>query len=256
MNILHTRHAMTLALILALPSLTVRANPLQSSQQQVEKTHQQDTTSQKQLDQIDAQTRQALAQYQQNQRQADLIEAYNRQLAKMVDSQQQEKKRVSQQIASLNETEQTALPMLVSLYQQLADFVHQDLPFLPQERQQRLVRLQQIINRADVSLAEKYRQVLDAYQVEIDYAQSIGSYQGPLHSNTTTKQVQYFRLGRLALYYQTLDGSQGALWQPKRHSWQQLSRSENQQLSIAIAMANKQHIPQLLDLPMPQEPKS
>lgn len=234
------------------------ADALSQSQQQVEQTHQQDAHAQVRLDKLDEQTRTDLASYQQNQRQADLLEAYNEQLSRMIDSQNKEKQRIHHQLDSLNETEQTALPMLVKLYQQLKTFVANDQPFLPQERQQRLARLQKVLDRADVSLAEKYRQVLDAYQVEIGYAGSIGSYQGMLNNNGQQTQVRFFRLGRTALYYQTLDGESSALWEPSSKSWKALSGSQNQQLSQAIAMANKQKVPQLLHLPLPktEEPHS
>ncbi|MFM2482584.1 DUF3450 domain-containing protein [Celerinatantimonas sp. YJH-8] len=234
------------------------AAELSQSQQQVEQAHQQDVQTQITIDKLDERTRSDLANYQQNQRQADLVEAYNQQLEKMIVSQQQEQQRVNQQLDSLDETEQTALPMLVTLFQQLKDFVAQDQPFLAKERQQRLARLQRIIDRADVSLAEKYRQVLDAYQVEIDYASSIGSYQGTLSTAQGTTQVRYFRLGRTAFYYQTLDRQSGALWQPASQSWQTLTDTQNRQLTTAIAVAEKQKVPQLLNLPLPapQEPRS
>lgn len=243
---------MTIATVLSNPVL---AGTLSTAQNKVVQTHQQDASEQVKLNNLDKETREALNHYQQNQRQADLIDAYNRQLQKMIDSQEQEKQRIHSQLSSLNETEQSALPMLVSLYQQLATFVRQDQPFLVTERQQRLARLKKIIDRADVSLAEKYRQVLDAYQVEIDYAKSIGSYRGELIQGGKTIQVDFFRLGRTALYYQTLNAKKGALWQPASGQWQTLTDSQNKQLSIAIAMANKQHIPQLLKLPMPRESK-
>ncbi|WP_165872736.1 DUF3450 domain-containing protein [Celerinatantimonas diazotrophica] len=242
-------------IIAAALSRAVLADTLSTAQDKVVQTHQQDANVQVKLNNLDKKTREALNHYQQNQRQADLIEAYNRQLQKMIDSQEQEKQRIHSQLGSLNETEQSALPMLVSMYQQLATFVSHDQPFLKQERQQRLARLKKIIDRADVSLAEKYRQVLDAYQVEIAYAKSIGSYQGELKQGNKTIEVNFFRLGRTALYYQTLNGDKGALWQPASQQWQPLNESQNKQLSIAIAMANKQHIPQLLKLPMPREAK-
>lgn len=257
MKINHSRnfYGVTFVTIATVLSSPVFADSLTTAQDKVAKTHQQDASSQVKLNDLDTKTREALNHYQQNQRQADLVEAYNRQLQKMIDSQDQEKQRIHSQLASLNETEQSALPMLVSMYQQLSTFVSHDQPFLVTERQQRLARLKKIIDRADISLAEKYRQVLDAYQVEIDYAKSIGSYRGELKQGDKTTQVDFFRLGRTALYYQTLNATKGALWQPASGQWQTLTDSQNKQLSIAIAMANKQHIPQLLKLPMPGEPK-
>lgn len=234
-------------------SSSAQAN-LERSQNQVAQTHRADQKLQQQINQLDQKTRQTLADYQRTQRQADLIEAYNQQLNRMIQSQRKEQSQLNNQLSSLNETEQVALPQVVTLYKNLQRFVTHDIPFLPQERAQRLKRLQAMLDRADVSLAEKYRQVLDAYKVEINYSHSIGNYEGVLSQpSKNDKQVTYFRLGRLALYYQTFDGKHGGLWEPANHQWQALNEEQNHQLSIAIAMAKKQHIPQLLYLPMPQD---
>lgn len=227
------------------------AESLSAPQKQVIQIHNQDAHIQQQINKLDAKTRVSLEKYQQNQRQSDLLDAYNKQLTQMIASQKNEQSQLKTQLGSLNETEQTALPFLVSLYQQLAALIHHDQPFLLHEREQRLVRLKKIIDQANISLAEKYRQVLNAYQIELSYANSIGSYQGRLNINGHPEQVRYFRLGRLALYYQTLDGQNGALWQPQKQHWQKLSSAQNKQLTIAIAMADKQHLPQLLSLPLP-----
>ncbi|CAG8998440.1 MAG: hypothetical protein CENE_00386 [Candidatus Celerinatantimonas neptuna] len=234
------------------------AESLNSPQKQVIQIHMQDAHTQEKIDDLDHKTRETLEKYQQHQRQSDLLNIYNKQLTRMIASQEEEKSQLKLQLNSLAETEQTALPFLVSLYQQLATLIHRDQPFLLNEREHRLIRLKHLIDQANISLAEKYRQVLNAYQIELSYANSIGSYQGQLNINGSSEQVRYFRLGRLALYYQTLDGQTSALWQPQKHLWRKLTNTQNKQLSIAIAMADKQHLPQLLNLPLPseQEPKS
>ena len=46
------------------------------------------------------------------------------------------------------------LPLLNVMVDQLRQFIAGDLPFLPVEREQRLRRLEQLLDRADVSVAE------------------------------------------------------------------------------------------------------
>ena len=51
-----------------------------------------------------------------------------------------------------------------------------DIPFLMEERMERIAFLQDTLDRADVSVAEKFSQVLQAYQVENTYGTTIEAY--------------------------------------------------------------------------------
>ncbi|MBY4678245.1 DUF3450 domain-containing protein [Marinobacterium arenosum] len=241
--------AMLAALLFSTPSLA--ADPLQQATAAVVKGHQQDKRSQQKIDQLDDQARAAYAEYRAVERQAELVEAYNRQLQKLVSAQQAEIDDLSQQIISLEQTEQAVLPMLARMVEMLDRFVAADTPFLPDERRQRIARLNNLLARADISLAEKYRQILEAYLIEVDYGRTLEAYRGELVDNGTNRQVNFLRLGRAALYYQTLDGRQSALWQPAEKRWQPLADSHNPTLDKAIRIAWQQAVPELLDLPLP-----
>lgn len=217
--------------------------------------HSKNISSQQRIDQSESTRLSNVQAYLVNERQALLFEKYNTQLAKVVQSQEVEIAELSQQISSIAETEQSILPMLADMINTLDTFITQDLPFLPQERQQRMQRLKRIVERADISTAEKYRQILDTYMLEVNYGRSLDAYRGPLLSNVpnknTDKQVDYFRFGRMSLYYQTLDGSEGGFWLPNEQQWQSLDQSQLIELKQAILVAKKLKAPQLLTLPLP-----
>ena len=85
------------------------------------------------------------------------------------------------------------------------------MPFLLEERRKRIAGLRDIMNRADVSLSEKYRRVVEAYQIEMDYGRTIEAYDGRLGEGDDARTVQFLRIGRVVLMYQTLDGRRDGL---------------------------------------------
>ena len=103
------------------------------------------------------------------------------------------------------------------------------------------------MERADVSLAEKYRRVLEAYQVETEYGRTIEAYQDDLILEDETRTVNFLRIGRVGLYYLTLDGQEAGAW---NEGWQSLDDSYRQAIDKGLKVAKKQLPPDLLVLPL------
>jgi len=136
------------------------------------------------------------------------------------------------------------------LVEVISRFVALDIPFLPEERQFRIAELQTIMERADVSLAEKYRRVLEAYQVETEYGRTIEAYQDELELDERTRTVNFLRIGRVGLYYLTLDGQQAGVWD---EGWQSLDSKYREGIDKGLKVAKKQLPPDLLVLPIKTE---
>lgn len=231
--------------------LAVHADDLSSITATTTKNHSQSKKSQRQINKLSDQTSIAREEYLSNERLSDIAEAYNDQISLLIDSQQKEMLDLQSQIKSIDETEQAVLPMLNNMVGKLEQFVEHDLPFLPKERHSRVNKLNKLLLRADVSAAEKYRQVLEAYMVEVDYGRSLEAYQGVLTQNDTNREVNFLRLGRTALYYQSLNGQQSGLWLPAEQQWRLLTGNQNLTLRKALQVAQQQSVPTLLDLPLP-----
>ena len=73
-----------------------------------------------------------------------------------------------------------------------------------------------MMSRADVTISEKYRRILEAYQVELDYGRTLEAYEGKLGSGDDARTVQFLRVGRVALLYQTLDGKETGYWDARQ----------------------------------------
>lgn len=238
-----------LALPLCLP-LVSQASTLGQTQQTLERAHEQGAQVQRNIDRLDQQTRENYDTYSATLRQAELMEAYNRQLSRMVEDQARELNDVEAQLVSLAQTEQATLPLLVRMQSMLEQFVAGDLPFLPEEREQRVERLARLLDRADVSLAEKYRQILEAYQIEAEYGRTLEAWTGGLKQGEQSREVTFLRLGRVALYYQTLDGEESGRWNRRSGGWERLDAEFEWPIRKGISMARQQTVPELLELPV------
>ncbi|MGB0664622.1 MAG: DUF3450 domain-containing protein [Pontibacterium sp.] len=211
--------------------------------------HTADALSQQTINVLDDTREEALQVYLRNERMADATEAYNQQLQAMVGTQTEELKSLRAQVESLEQLDLAVLPLMSQMTEVLEKFIDQDLPFLKTERVARLERLKATLTRSDVTVAEKYRQVLEAYEIEVGYGRTIEAYIGDVSIDGKDK-AQLLRLGRTALYGQSLGGDQGYLWNPKSQHWQHLSEPENQALTVAMRVASQQLTPRLLQLPL------
>jgi hypothetical protein len=63
--------------------------------------------------------------------------------------------------------------------------------------------------------------------------------------------VDFVHLGRVALYYQSLDGAETGHWNQEKNSWEELSVRYSAPVRQAIRIAREQSAPQLLSLPVP-----
>ena len=90
--------------------------------------------------------------------------AYATQLAKQVESQQGELAEIQRQLDEVEDTSRAIVPLEQKMLGTLKEFVRLDIPFLLEERSARVATLEEMMNRADVSISEKYRRILEAYR--------------------------------------------------------------------------------------------
>ncbi len=207
--------------------------------------------SQQKIDRIDDKTRQMLNRYRAALHQSKSLKTYNQYLQDMLQSQQQEMQSLEDQLQNIDTTQQEIVPLILRMLKSLEQFVKLDMPFLPEERQRRIQRLKEMVQRADVTHAEKYRRILEAFQIENDYGKTIEAYRGDLTMNGKTRSVDYLRLGRVALYYQLLDGSETGFWNKEQKQWQMLDNDYRNAVNKGLRIARKQMAPDLLTLPIP-----
>jgi len=103
------------------------------------------------------------------------------------------------------------------------------------------------IGNPSLSVSVKYKKLLEAFIEEDQYAQQMQSYAGSVKIDGLETQVNFLRLGRVALYYQRLDGSSSSLLDRASGRWNKLGDESNEQLNVAINMASDVAVPKLVN---------
>jgi len=206
--------------------------------------------SQAKIDQLDDQTQKMLGEYRKALADAESYETYAKQLDAQIASQNQELTEIERQLGEVDTTSREVLPLMLRMLDTLSQFVALDLPFLPEERANRVKTLQQMMTRADVTISEKYRRIVEAYQVELDYGRTLEAYEGKLGNGDDARTVQFLRVGRVALLYQTLDGRETGYWDADKKGWV-VDDTYRHSFKDGIAVAKKQRAPEMLLVPVP-----
>ncbi len=133
----------------------------------------------------------------------------------------------------------------------LKNTVKNDKPLRAEQRYQRIEKLETMMTIANVSDAEKYRRILEAYQIELDYGTKLGVYQGEISFDNGKKiQANILYLGRISLIARNFNQDKYWTWDQKAKAWILLDSSLNSELDKAYAVANKEIAPSLLTLPV------
>ena len=207
--------------------------------------------SQDRVDGLSQEKRQLAQEYRAVLRENEGLRAYNRQIERQIDLQQEELERLNESYAQATTVDRQTLPLMLRMVDTLERFVEADLPFLPEERAERIEFVKEAIDRVDVTVAEKFRQVLEAYEIELEFGNTIEAYQGVQQIDGETLEVDFLRVGRIGLFYQTLDGTETGRWSEEQDQWVELGASYRNPVRDAIRVARDLTAPDLLTLPLP-----
>lgn len=175
---------------------------------------------------------------------------YNAQLETLLKDQEQDAKNLNEQILSISETQRDVVPLMLEMISTLEKFISLDIPFLKEERADRVAKLKEMMNRSDVTTSEKYRRILEAYQIEMDFGRTIEAYRGLQLIGDQSTTVNFLRVGRMGLYYQTLDRKQTGQWSVSKKTWEKLDSDFESGIYQGIRIAKKEMAPDLIQLPL------
>ncbi len=208
--------------------------------------------SQQRIDEVVSQTQDLEAEYKQVMKQIDGLGVYNDYIQRQIGNQELELASLHQSQDQVGIVERQIMPLMIRMLDGLEQFVNLDKPFLLDERLARTERLRILMERADVTLAEKFRSLTEAFQIENDFGRTIETYKDALVIGEANLEVNMLRLGRVGLYYQTNDASSSGKWDSGTDQWVSLTsgRARNQ-VRQGIRIARKLVAPDLLMLEIP-----
>lgn len=249
----HITPALALAAVLAMAATTPAL--AQANIDQVtavgEKRADEGAAAQRQVERLGDEADELESEYKQINKVVEGLEVYNDLLQKQVDNQLLEIGALTDSIEKVSLIERQIVPLMVKMIDTLDEFVGLDVPFLPAERRERVTRLQAMMERSDVTAAEKFRRIIEAYQIENEYGRTIEAYKGSLEFQGASREVNFLRVGRVALLFQTDGGELTGRWDQAAGEWQALP-PERYKADVArgLRVARKQVAPDLLVLPV------
>lgn len=205
--------------------------------------------SQVRVDKVVTQTRTMEDQFRANLKEIDGLRIYNKLLELQVENQERVKVDLEQSIANVAIVNRQIVPVMTRMIDSLEQFIALDVPFLNQERTDRVEALKELMSRQDVTVAEKFRKVTEAYQIENDYGRTIETYKDTLDLDGAILELDFLRIGRIALMYQSVDGKISGVWNQDTQSWDDASSQRNQ-IKLGLSIAKKQVPPDLVILPV------
>lgn len=204
--------------------------------------------AQEQINQVDEQTQQLIDEYRRVLAETESLRQYNQQMQRIVDNQEDEIVSINEQLAGLEQTNRDVVPLMIEMANRLEELVQADLPFRLQERLDRAENVVDLLDRSDITNSEKYRMILEAYQAELEYGRTMEAYRGALPDG---QQVQFLRVGRTLLFWQSLDGNTTGWWNPLSRQFEQLDTRYRIPVSDGLEIARNQVAPDLIRLPVP-----
>lgn len=223
---------------------------LRSLQSEEARIHESDRQSQEKIDSLFEQSQDLLYEYRAVVDEYENLKVYNDHVQTLVDDQNAQLESLQSQFDTIEETKQGVVPLMYKMIDSLEQFVELDIPIHKDRRVERVERLRDIMGQSNVTTSEQYRQIIEAYQAEMDYGSGLIAYQGTLDFNGESISVDFFHLGRVAFLAQSLDLRNGWIYNNETKEWEELEDQFLSPLTNAIRMARKQTANDLVRLPI------
>jgi hypothetical protein len=209
--------------------------------------------SQVKIDGIADQTDALLQNYKQVNKEIEGLRVYNAQLEARIQNQLDRIAEIDQAMSQVTVIQRQITPLMIKMLDGLENFIELDVPFLAEERQNRIDSLRSNLDKSNQTVAENFRQVLEAYKIENEYGRKIEAYDAAIDFNGdgSERKVDIFRVGRIALLYKTEDGKEVGRWDNQSRSWEALDASDwASYINTGIRIARNQAVKDILQLPI------
>ncbi|MBN1932836.1 MAG: DUF3450 domain-containing protein [Desulfobacterales bacterium] len=184
------------------------------------------------------------------QNQQEILFSTKEDLNKKLAFRTQQIKTLETEIKEISRISDELSPYLNVVYAKLIEFINNDLPFLTEERRHRVQKIQTVLDDEKVPTSEKFRKVMEALFVEAEYGNTVEIYREKI--SVTGKEIlaDIFRLGRLSLFFQSIDKKTTGFYDGSESVWKLLPQKYNKSIQMAMDMGAKRRSVDLLSLPV------
>ena len=201
--------------------------------------------SQERINNIVEGTRSLEDQYRAINKEIDGLKVYNRLMRAQVEGQQATLDDISLSMDRVDVINRQIFPLMERMIDAIEQSVALDVPFLMDERNE----------RSDVTVAEKFRKVMEAYQIENDYGTSVDFYTESLTIDGATRSFNMLRVGRVGLYFQSDDTQITGRWNNAARQWE-VDNSARNEVRKGLRMARQLIAPELIIVPVQVPPEA
>lgn len=180
----------------------------------------------------------------------EALQAYNALLERQIAQQQRRIAELQGSIGGVPDFERLVPPLIERMVDGLEEFVDLDIPFQESERLDRVAAMRNLVEDSSVSDSEKFRRVLEAWEIENEYGRSVSAYPGTLDINGVSREVNFLQVGRVALLYQTTNLEEAGVWDQSQRQFVPLGTEHRNSIRQAIRMAENVVAPDLVLVPI------
>lgn len=197
--------------------------------------------SQERINEIVGDTDKLIGQYKNVLKTVDGLKVYNAQMERSIERQMQAMEELTENIKNVTDVKRQVEPLLDRMIDGLEQFIRNDLPFQLEERLAGLDRVKDLMTNPDVDSSERFRSVFELYQIESDYGRVFQSYQQTMDVNGQERIVDMLMVGRVALLYQTTDGTVSGAYNKETKQFEIVDEATyRKSITSAIRVANAQ----------------
>ncbi|MEE4190292.1 MAG: DUF3450 domain-containing protein [Halieaceae bacterium] len=240
------RPALT-ALALLLPAGLHSQEALQQVEDEGVARIEEGVAAQGRINDISSRSRELLDEYRAQLKLVESLETYIELLDDQLTGQAREISTLETSVTEVASVERQILPLMTRMIDSLDNFVALDVPFLIDERRERVNNLRALMSRSDVTVAEKSRRVFEAYQIETDYGRTIEAYTAKLELDQGSFDAEFLRIGRVNLMYRTVGSGDVGYWDSVERRWQPLGNTPWRRLiDRGLQVARQEVAPELI----------
>ena len=236
-----------LVYMLVLVSMSITASDMESVLEVGRENQQLSATSQEKIDATERKTDKIINEWKAVAKQVEGLKLYNAQKRIQIQAQLDLMDQLDEQLVQVVVMQRQIPPLAQRMLESLESFISLDTPFRVEERQNRVDLVRASLAKPKVTASEQVRQVLEAYNIEAEYGRKIDTYEDTLADGTV---VNILVIGRVGMFYQTMDEQSSGRWNNETGSWDDLPGSYRKPIRNGIRMAKKLAPTDMLMMPV------